>query len=160
MKSNFEEEVMIQPDMIYNMDGNQMAGEYYISYEDSNGNQKQDTVKVVPTSNRTKDYIFSTETSDAFEKCIVDPGDMSPVYEMLADAYLSDEVENDTYDLLAYANSGDNLIFNTSKNGKIKIPFDEIKNYFAYIQRNKRFAAKKGESVTGYLNRMKNLFLS
>lgn len=96
------------------------------------------TVQVRPTKDGNKQYIFDKKTSDYVDSLITDPADTSNAAMLLAKAYLNldDEFEsNDLNRILQNANKEDLLVFNTSSNGKIVIPVEDVFFNFGYLKR-------------------------
>lgn len=117
------EDIEEQPDMF--------DPELSTFYDDGN-----EAVKIIRNKNGTKDYIFDKDSSDYIDSLITDPSDPSYVIEILAQAFNDDD---NFANILKNANRNDNLVFDTSKNGRIKISMDELFNNAKFLERQARF---------------------
>lgn len=99
-------------------------------------NDGNEAVKIIRNKQGTKDYIFDTESSDYIDSLITDPADTSYIVNVLAQAFNDND---DFANILKNANRNDNIVFNTSKNGKIKISMDELFNNAKFLERQARF---------------------
>lgn len=119
-----EEAVSEQPDLF---DTN------YSTFYDDNG---LELVNIQPNKEGSKDYIFDTESSDYVDSLLTDPSDTFTIVKIMANAYTNSD---DFAKILEKANRADNIIFNTSKNGKIKISVSDVFDYINYLKREERF---------------------
>lgn len=117
------EDIEEQPDMF--------DPELSTFYDDGN-----EAVKIMRNKNGTKDYVFDKDSSDYVDSLITDPSDPSYVIEILAQAFNDDD---NFANILKNANRDDNLVFDTSKNGRIKISMDELFNNAKFLERQARF---------------------
>lgn len=105
-------------------------------FYDDNG---LELVNIVRNKAGNKDYIFNAEASDYVNDLLQDPSDVTPIIQLLAQAYLnSDEMSK----ILDKANRSDDIIFNTSNSGKIKISMNDVFEYITYLKREERFKNK------------------
>jgi hypothetical protein len=98
-----------------------------------------EAIQVRPMKNGNKQYIFDTATSDYIDSLITDPSDTTNAVATLARSY----IDNDDFaKVLEFANREDDLVFNTSKKGKIRIPMNDVFMYAKYLEREDRFTSE------------------
>lgn len=103
-------------------------------------NDGDEAINVIRNKDNTKSYVFDQESSDYVNGLIPNPEDTSYVVSVLADAFNNnDEFAN----ILKNANRDDKLVFNTSKDGKIIIPMDDLFSNSIYQQRMDRFKTEE-----------------
>lgn len=121
---NLKEDIEEQPNLF-----NDEESTFY----DDNG---LELVNVIKNKQGTKDYIFNTESGDYINGLLRDPSDVSYAAKIIADAYQNSDEMAKIFDK---ANREDNVIFNTSNAGKIKISMNDIFDYINFNKREERF---------------------
>lgn len=129
-------------DLLENTDENQAFKEDIIEQPDLVNPQKstfindKEKIEVVPQKDGSKAYVFNKQASDFADGLLYDPADYTPIIDIFANAYVHDD---DTAKLLDKANREDHLVFNTSKNGPIKISISDIFDRLPKMKRDERF---------------------